>query len=376
MKRKKVLQFIHGFSMGGAEKLVSEYCLKMNKEKYDVSVLCFHRYNTPYEKILEEAGIHVVYASDHIKNYEKIAFQYPGRLLMLAKRWLFLRRYLRNLKPDVLHLHMALSVYVLFANLGKNIKMLRTVHNEPKKRWDNSFGRKIDFYATKKLIKKHQLQFITLHDEMRKEVNELFGVENSLVLNNGIDFSVFENVRSKEIVREQEGIPQDAYVIGHVGRFNKQKNHKLLVEIFAEIYKKNPKAFLLMIGNGSLQKETEARLKDLGIEGRYKILSNRMDIPDLMNAMDKFVFPSNYEGLGIVLIEAQKIGLECVISNVVPDAAVVTNLVKKVDLNAPLETWVETIESFHVEEVESRGIEEWDMNQVVLRLEEYYAFWR
>ena len=373
MQRKKVLQFIHGFSMGGAEKLVSEYCLKMNKEKYDVSVLCFHRYNTPHEKILEEAGIHVVYASDHIKNYEKIAFQYPGRLLMLAKRWLFLRRYLRNLKPDVLHLHMALSVYVLFANLGKNIKMLRTVHNEPKKRWDNSFGRKIDFYATKKLIKKHQLQFITLHDEMRKEVNELFGVENSLVLNNGIDFSVFENVRSKEIVREQEGIPQDAYVIGHVGRFNKQKNHKLLVEIFAEIYKKNPKAFLLMIGNGSLQKETEARLKDLGIEGRYKILSNRMDIPDLMNAMDKFVFPSNYEGLGIVLIEAQKIGLECVISHVVPDAAVVTNLVKKVDLNAPLETWVETIESFHVEEVEPRGIEEWDMNQVVLRLEEYYA---
>ena len=70
MKRKKVLQFIHGFSMGGAEKLVSEYCLKMNKEKYDVSVLCFHRYNTPYEKILEDAGINVVYASVHIKNYD------------------------------------------------------------------------------------------------------------------------------------------------------------------------------------------------------------------------------------------------------------------------------------------------------------------
>ena len=57
MERKKVLQFIHGFSMGGAEKLVSEYCLKMNKEKYDVSVLCFHRYHTPYEKILKDAGI-------------------------------------------------------------------------------------------------------------------------------------------------------------------------------------------------------------------------------------------------------------------------------------------------------------------------------
>ena len=373
MKRKKVLQFIHGFSMGGAEKLVSEYCLKMNKEKFDVSVLCFHRYNTPYEKILENAGINVVYASDHIKNYDKIAFQYPGRILMLIKRWLFLRKYLREVKPDVLHLHMALSIYILTANLSKDIKMLRTVHNEPKKRWDNSVGRRIDFWATKKLVKKHQLQFITLHDEMRKEVNELFGVDNSLVLNNGIDFSVFEKALPKEVVREREGIPKGAYVIGHVGRFNKQKNHKLLIETFAEICKKNPKAYLLMVGNGSLQKETENRLKELGLGDQYKILSNRTDIPDLMNAMDKFVFPSNYEGLGIVLIEAQKIGLECVISHVVPDAAIVTNLVKKVNLNASAAEWAEEIEHFHIEEVQSLGIEEWDMKEVVLRLEEYYA---
>ena len=373
MERKKVLQFIHGFSMGGAEKLVSEYCLKLNKEKYDVSVLCFHIYQTPYESILEDAGIKVVYASDYIKNYDKIAFQYPGRLWMLIKRWLFLRKYLRESKPDVIHMHMALSIYILAANLSKNIKMLRTVHNEPKKRWDNSVGRRIDFSATKKMIKKHHLQFITLHDEMRKEVNELFDVDNSLVLNNGIDFSVFENALPKEVIREQEGIPQDAYVIGHVGRFNKQKNHKLLVEIFAEIYKKNPKAFLLMIGNGSLQKETEIRLKELGLEENYKILSNRTDIPDLMNAMDKFVFPSNYEGLGIVLIEAQKIGLECIISHVGPSAATVSNLVKRVDLHATAAEWAEEIEKFHVEEVEYIGIDEWDMKQVVLRLEEYYA---
>lgn len=373
MERKKVLQFIHGFSMGGAEKLVSEYCLKMDKEKYDVSVLCFHRYNTPYEKILEDAGIKVVYASDHIKNYEKIAFQYPGRLLMLAKRWLFLRKYLREEKIDVLHLHMALSIYVLFANLNKDIKMLRTVHNEPKKRWDNSIGRRIDFWATKKLVKKHQLQFITLHDDMRKEVNEMFGVNNSLVLNNGIDFSVFEKAIPKMQVREREGIPEDAYVIGHVGRFNKQKNHRLLAETFAEIYKKNEKAFLLMVGNGSLQKETEERLKELGLEERYKILSNRTDIPDLMNAMDKFVFPSNYEGLGIVLIEAQKIGLECIISNAVPDAAIVSNLIKRVDLTASASEWAEEIVNFHVDKTEYLGIEEWDMNQVVRHLEEFYV---
>lgn len=373
MKRKKVLQFIHGFSMGGAEKLVSEYCLKLNKEKYDVSVLCFHRYNTPYEKILEDAGISVVYASDHIKNYEKIAFQYPGRIWMLVKRWVFLRKYLRESKPDIIHLHMALSIYILSANLSKDIKMFRTVHNEPKKRWDNSPGRKIDFWATKMMVKKHKLQFITLHEEMRKEVNELFGVNNSLVLNNGIDFSAFENTQSREAVREREKIPKDAFVVGHVGRFNKQKNHKLIVETFAEIYKQNKNAFLLMIGNGSLQKETEERLKELGLEQRYRILSNRTDIPDLMNAMDKFLFPSNYEGLGIVLIEAQKVGLECLISHVVPDAAIVSNFVKKIQLDEPAEKWAEEVLRFHVDKKEYFGIEAWDMNHVVLKLEEYYA---
>ena len=292
---------------------------------------------------------------------------------MLWKRFLFLKGQLKREAPDVLHFHMALSVYVLLAGLDKNVKMLRTVHSEPKKRWNNSPGRRIDFYATKRLVKKYHLQFITLHDSMRKEVNEMFGVNDSLVLNNGIDFSKFETAQPKEVVREREGIPKDAYVIGHVGRFNALKNHGFIVEIFSEIYKKNPNAFLLLVGNGSLREQTEIQLKQLGLENRYKILSNRTDIPDLMNCMDKFLFPSKYEGLGIVLIEAQKIGLECIISSVVPDAAIVSNLIKKVDLRESAEVWAEEIVNFSVDHVTYQKIEEWDMKQVVLRLEEIYA---
>ena len=372
MTRKKVLQFIHGFSMGGAEKLVSEYCLKLNKEKYDVSVLCFHRYNTPYEKILEDAGINVVYASDHIKNYDKIAFQYPGRIWMLIKRWLFLRKYLRESKPDVIHLHMALSIYILAANLSKNIKMLRTVHNEPKVLWDARKSRRIDYYSVKQLIKKYQMQFITLHDSMRREVNEMFEVDNSVFLNNGIDFAKYEYFLSKEQVRENEGIPKDAFVIGHIGRFGEQKNHHFLVDVFSEIYQKNENAFLLMIGNGKLQEEIEEKLKSLGLNHRSLILSQRTDIPDLLNAMDRFVFPSVFEGLGIVLIEAQKAGIPCIASDAVPKAAVVSNLVKQLGLKLSAKEWAEEILGWEVETIESKGLEAWDMNKVVLRLEEYY----
>lgn len=373
MEKTKVLQFIHGFSMGGAETLTKEYCLKLDKEKYDVSVLCFHRYHTPYEKILEEAGVHVVYASDHIKDYDKIAFRYPGRLLMLAKRWSFLKNYLKKASPDVLHFHMALSIYVLLANLKKDTKMIRTMHTEPKRRWNGSMGRRIDLWATHKLMKKYPMQFITLHDGMRKEINEMFGVNNSVVLNNGIDFLRYERALDKKTVRSREGIPQDAFVIGHVGRFNEVKNHKFLVEVFSEIHKKNEKAFLLLVGNGSLQKKIEEQLKKLGLEKKCKILSERTDIPDLLNAMDKFVFPSVYEGLGIALIEAQKAGLPCVISAAVPDEAIVSNLVKKLDLELSAKVWADVIMSFGVSSAEYRGIEAWDMEQIVHSLEELYS---
>lgn len=373
MKKTKVLQFIHGFSMGGAETLTKEYCLKLDKEKFDVSVLCFHRYHTPYEKLLEEAGVNVVYASDHIKNYDKIAFRYPGRILMLAKRWAFLKKYLRESKPDVLHFHMALSIYVLLAKMGRNTKIIRTMHTEPKRRWNNSMGRKLDLWATHKLMKKYPMQFITLHEDMKNEINEMFGVNNSIVLNNGIDFSRFEHALDKKTVREREGIPQDACVIGHVGRFNEVKNHQFLVEVFAKLHKKDHNTFLLLVGNGSLQKKIEEQLKSQGLENNYKILSERTDIPDLLNAMDKFVFPSISEGLGIALIEAQKAGLPCVVSSAVPQAATVSNLVKRLDLEKGADAWAEETAKFHVGTVLYDGIEAWDLEKIVRSLEKLYV---
>lgn len=373
MEKIKVLQFIHGFSMGGAETLTKEYCLKLDQSKFDVAVLCFHRYHTPYEQQMEEAGIRVIYASDHIKNYDKIAFRYPGRLLMLAKRWVFLRKMLRKEAPDVLHVHMALSIYVLLANLKKETKILRTMHTDPDRHWNQSFGRKLDLWATKRLMKKYPMRFIALHEKMKKELDEMFGVSNTAVLNNGIDFSRFEDLPDQKSIRYREEIPEDALVIGHVGRFNEVKNHQFLVEIFAKIHEKEPKAFLLLVGNGGLQKKIESQLKQYGLEKHYKILSHRTDIPELLCAMDRFVFPSFCEGLGIAAIEAQRAGIPCVISSAVPEEAVVSNLVKKLDLDLSAEKWAETVLQFCPEETIYDGMDAWDMREIIHSLETLYS---
>ena len=110
----------------------------------------------------------------------------------------------------------------------------------------------------------------------------------------------------------------------------------------------------------------------MGLGNCYKILSERTDIPDLLNAMDLFVFPSLSEGLGIAVIEAQKAGVKCVISDAVPDKAIVSNFVKKLKLNLPPEVWAEEIRNFQVDYLEYNGIEDWNMDTVIRSLEKLY----
>ena len=370
--KKKVLQVIHGFTMGGAETLVKEYCLKLNKDKYDVSVLSFFKYNSPYEKILEDAGIKITYINDYNEACTRDGRKRMKRIGMILRRYWFIRTYIKKESPDILHTHLALNSYILFAAPKKGTRIVHTVHNEPSVLWNRSKSRRIDYFSVCRLIKKYQMKFITLHEPMRQEVDEMFGVKDSVVLNNGIDFARFENVLSKEDVREKENIPKDAFVIGHIGRFDEQKNHKFLIEVFKIIHEKNEKAFLLMIGNGKLQQEVEAQLEDCGVKYCSKILSNRTDIPDLLNAMDRFVFPSVFEGLGIVLIEAQKAGVPCIASAAIPKAAVVSNLMKQLELTLPAEEWADEVLCTVSEKIVYQGIDAWNMNSVVQHLEEIY----
>ena len=370
--KKKVLHFIHGLTMGGAETLVKEYCLHIDKEKYDVAVLCFYRYHMPYEKILEDAGIRVTYIED-IENYEKEGVnKYLHKLMLILHRIFYVRKYLKEHKPDIVHTHLNNSTYIWAAKPPKGTKIFHTIHSELDALWEDDLESKIDFFAAKQLIKKYQMRFFALHEQMRIDTNKLFGVDNSVVINNGIDFEKFEKALPKEVVRKREEIPTNAFVIGHVGRFNEDKNHGFLVDVFEKLHENNPKAYLLMIGNGNTLSEIQEKIDEIGLSDCTKILSYRTDIPDLLNTMDRFVLPSKYEGLGIVLIEAQKMGIPCIASSAVPDAAKISNLMKKLDLELPVDVWSKAIEDFSVENIQYDGLEEWDIKHVVKCMERIY----
>lgn len=164
------------------------------------------------------------------------------------------------------------------------------------------------------------------------------------IMNNAIDISKFyPNNEERKTLRNQLKI-EDKYVIGHVGNFNIQKNHEFLIDVFNELQKDKDNVVLILVGDGELRKNIIEKCERLGISDKIIYLGTRNDVNKIMNVFDCFVFPSIYEGLGIVLIEAQATGIPCVFSDVVPKEA---NIIKEnnttISLKSNLKVWSKAI---------------------------------
>ena len=156
----------------------------------------------------------------------------------------------------------------------------------------------------------------------------LYGESPFIVIKTGIDldrFSYNEDLRGAK--RRELGV-ENKFVLGNISRFAEQKNHTFLIDVFNEVYKRDKSAVLLLAGKGPLEDKIKGKVKDLGLEDAVKFLGSVSDSPALYNAMDCFVFPSLFEGVGIVAIEAQAMGLPCVISSVCPQTAFIVNCTK------------------------------------------------
>src|SRR5262249_4845710 len=163
------------------------------------------------------------------------------------------------------------------------------------------------------------------------------------VLHCGIDLTPFD--APCERIRGDLGFASDDIVFGHVGRFAEQKNHRYLIDLVERLSSLIPRPRFLWIGEGPLQGAIEERLRAAGLRDRVTILSRCGNVPALMRgAMDAFLFPSLFEGLGLAVVEAQAAGLPCFISDrVPPDADVVTPLVHRLPLTDGADRWASAI---------------------------------
>lgn len=162
------------------------------------------------------------------------------------------------------------------------------------------------------------------------------------LIHNGVDLNQFHfDNEGRERIRN-EFLIGDKFVIGHIGRFHKQKNHHFLLEIFHDIHQYKPDSVLLLVGIGELEDEIKEQINELGLRDAVILAGQRFDIPQVLSAMDVFVFPSFYEGMPNTVIEAQATGLPCIIADTITREANITGLVQYLPLENT-DKWVQTV---------------------------------
>ncbi len=162
------------------------------------------------------------------------------------------------------------------------------------------------------------------------------------VLHNCVDTNTLR-FREEDRQRYRQALGLDGLVIGHIGRLVDVKNHSFLLRVFQSFLKKVPGARLLLVGDGPLRSQIEAQARVLGLGERVMLLGERMDIPQLLCAMDAFVLPSKFEGFPVATLEAQSTGLPCLLADTVPRKMGITDLVAFCSLQEAPEAWADRL---------------------------------
>lgn len=371
MKNKVVIQFLCGMNDGGAETLVKDYCLLAKNDDINIFPLVIYdnEEKSANEELLLANGIKI----ESIYRCHSFCYRLLNKLSpkYTATR---LKEIIDKYHPSVIHAHMECLKYLVYISdylKNNNIRIFYTCHSEPKEMLKKNSK---EFLACQYLIENNDLQLIALHESMARELSKMFHIENTIVVNNGVDFKKYENIKfHRDETRRVLSIPEDSFLIGHVGRFHKEKNHDFILKVFFECKKRNNNTYLLLVGNGPLKEEITERIIEMGIEKNVIILEHRKDVPELLSAMDCFLFPSFYEGLSIAAIEAQLAGLKIVMSDTIKrDVCLSKNIIVK-SLNDSVESWASAV-LFEEGNYDVKGdLNEFDMRRVIKQLENLYT---
>jgi glycosyltransferase involved in cell wall biosynthesis len=329
MEPIRVLHVLASLDRGGAETMIMNIYRKINKNIIQFDFVVNKKNDKySYESEIIEFGGRIYYMPQYkIVNY----FSYKRawtHLLSKHKEW------------KIIHGHHT-SAAVIYLNIANKKKLTTIAHS-------HTAGGEGNIKSITKILMRYPLRYIATYlfacsGSAGKWMfgNNVSEKDNFFILKNAIDIKNFiynENVRKRK--QEELGV-ENKFVVGHVGRFQKEKNHKFLIEIFKEIHEKNHNACLLLVGDGELREKMEKKVKNLGLTDFVIFTGVRDDIAELMQAMDVFVFPSLYEGLPVTLIEAQASGLKCLVSDSITDEVGKTNLVEFISLNKSYDYWAE-----------------------------------
>lgn len=334
----RILHVLGGLDRGGAETMVMNLYRAIDRSQIQFDFITHTDRHQAYTDEILKLGGKIYY----FPKFKGINF------LQVKKLWT--KFFKEHPEYKILHSHVR-SYASLYLPIAKKAGLKTIIHSH-----STSNGKGLSSFV------KRLMQFPLRYQAdyffgCSKEAGEwLFGkkvVESSKyhILRNAIDTEKF--IYSAELrnrMRKELNL-ENKLIIGNIGRLTYPKNQSFLIEVFEEVCKKNCDTVLVIVGKGSLEKKLREKVSFLGLENNVVFLGERSDIPAIMFAMDVFVFPSIYEGLGIVAVESQAAGLRTICSDRIPKETEITDLIEYISLKESKEKWSESIlNALHVKD--------------------------
>ena len=355
----RVLHVVTYMGRGGLETMLMNYYRHIDRSKVQFDFLVHREFEADYDEEIKSLGGRIYHVS---------------RLVPWSRRYKAeLRRFFRT-HPEykIVHVHQdCLSSVALQCAKECGIPV-RIAHSH-----NSNQDKNIKYLFKRYYMRKIPETATELFACGKAAGDWMFGGKKYRLLPNAIaaEKYIYEEGKAKKIKKDL-GLEKNL-VIGHIGRFNPQKNHKFLIDIFEKCFEKNQKVRLMLIGDGEGRKEIENKVKERGLQDNVLFMGVRRDVPELLQAMDVFVFPSLYEGLPVTMIEEQAAGVPAVISDRVSEECIITkDLVKVEGLEETPEQWAgEILKQVKISKRDrSEEIKraKYDVETTAKWLEEYY----
>lgn len=329
----RVLHVLGSVDRGGAETWTIQLLGLLDRSRVEVDLLV-HRAGGTYEGAARKLGARVFCVSNH------------------ATPWRYMHQLAGTLQEhgpfDAIHTHLHLfsgMVLRAAAKAGVRGRIAHARNSQDGQLWTPA--RAVYEALMRRWIGEYATQLFAVS---RVAADGAFGKRLSgsgrCSLLTGVDFSSFLAPVDRREVRRELAIADDARVVGHVGTFRTQKNHRHIVNVARYACARDPKVLFVFVGGGPLRGEIEETVKAAGLQRAFRFLGDRSDVPRVLRAMDAFVFPSLYEGLPRSLLEAQVAGLPCVVSDTVTaEASASSEAARYVSLTEGADIWWAALEA-------------------------------
>ena len=363
--KKRVAHVIYDLATAGAQTVVMNYLRSMKNDcEYEHFVVVGNSYSgLQYEEEAKAKGYNVVYA-----NYKPVVKSRAFRPFINWFRYqTALYRALKLVNPDIVHTHLTqILPFVSIPILLLQKRKLHTLHSDP-------YAISMRFYLFA-IIAFHIFRFkvIGVTEEQAEKAKKRYYLNNIPVVHNGLYLEQYNICNSRYDIRKELNIANDAFVVGTVGRLFKIKNYPFLIKVFAEFANKNPKAILVIVGDGNERNHLESIVREYNISEQVIFTGQRKDVVRIYHTMDLFMMTSFFESSSIVTVEAQACGVRCVIADSIPENVIVTNNVSRLSLDAPLDDWLSAMYGNYERHRKISDISLFSMDRTIIELKNIY----